>query len=529
MSAAELLATMAQLAQVFHAPDGKCYATIPVNRHEETWPVRSKRFRGWLQRAYYRDQNKPAPSQAMAETLGLVEARALDGPEQPVHVRVAEHEGRIYVDLADHEWRAVEVDSTGWRVVPRAPVKFHRASGMLALPEPQTGGTLGTLRRFLNVEDENTWRLVVHWLVMALHPHGPYPVLALHGEQGAAKSTATRVLRELVDPNAAPLRSEPREPRDLMIAASHGWVIALDNLSHLPAWLSDALCRLSTGGGFSTRELYSDDEEVIFSAKRPVILNGIEEVITRGDLMQRSLLVELPAITPGKRMEEGAFWQRFAQEWPSLFGALLSAVAAALREAPAVRLPALPRMADFARWSVAAERGLGWTPGGFMSTYNQNIAGAHELVLDGSPVAHAVRALVADCAWSGTASELLETLARRVDEPTRRVKGWPTTARTLSGTLRRLAPNLRAVGVEVTFDREPDKGRRRTIRLEPVKAGNPPSEPSAASETPKDGAPASDAADALDAADARIPALTGRGRPSATETRDLWRVEEGEV
>src|SRR5262249_1337844 len=151
---------------------------------------------------------KPAPTQAMSEALALAEARALAGPELPVHVRVAEYDGRIYIDLADDHWCAVEVDYTGWRVVSRGPVKFHRAAGMLALPTPVRGGVLDQLRTFVNVGDESMWRLLVHWLVMAVNPRGPYPVLGLFGEQGAAKSTATRVLRDLVDPNAAPLRSE---------------------------------------------------------------------------------------------------------------------------------------------------------------------------------------------------------------------------------------------------------------------------------------------------------------------------------
>src|SRR5262249_49903033 len=161
---------------------------------------------------------------------------------------------------------------------------------------------------------------------------------------------------------------------------------------HLPVWLSDALCRLSTGGGFSTRELYSDSEEVIFSAMRPVILNGIEEGITRGDLVQRTVLVELPVIEPEQRRAEGEFWRAFEAARPGIFGALLDAVAAAIREAPNVRLPALPRMADFAEWSVAAELGLGWPTGGFLDAYTQNIASAHELALDASPVAQTLRA-----------------------------------------------------------------------------------------------------------------------------------------
>ena len=166
-----------------------------------------------------------------------------------------------------------------------------------------------------------------------------------HGEQGSAKSTTARVLRALVDPSTAPLRSEPRELRDLMIAASNAWVISLDNISRVPYWLSDALCRLSTGGGFSTRELYTDRDETLFDAQRPLILNGIEELAVRGDLLDRCLILYLPCIPEEKRRAELTFWDEFESERPAILGATLGAVSGALRRLPKVKLTEMPRMA----------------------------------------------------------------------------------------------------------------------------------------------------------------------------------------
>src|SRR5262249_3288253 len=252
-----------------------------------------------------------------------LEARAGAGPEHPVYVRVAEAEGKVYVDLADEHCRVVEVDPDGWRVLDRSPVRFRRAAGMRALPEPVRGGTIEELRRLINVEDDRAWRLLVAWLLMAFSPRGPYPVLVLGGEHGSAKSWSANRLRELVDPNEAPNRAEPREPRDLMIAARNGWVLALDNISGLPTWLSDGLCRLATGSGFATRELHTDDDEVIFSATRPVILNGIGDVATRSDLIDRSLLLTLPAIPEARRRDERELLRAFAVVRPRILGALL--------------------------------------------------------------------------------------------------------------------------------------------------------------------------------------------------------------
>ncbi len=189
-------------------------------------------------------------------------------------------------------------------------------------------GRVDELRRFINVPDGD-WPLIVAWQAAAMRPRGPYPVLCLHGEQGSAKSTTARVVRELIDPNAAPLRCEPKEPRNLMIAANNGLVVALDNISHLPPWLSDALCRLATGGGFSTRTLYENDEETIFDAQRPVILTGIEEIVTRSDLLDRSLLINLQPIDESRRRPEANFWRDFDDAKPRAFGAMLEVISTA--------------------------------------------------------------------------------------------------------------------------------------------------------------------------------------------------------
>ena len=251
----ELLIRCAEGADLFHTPAGDSYATVPVNDHRETHPVKAKGFRRWLVRAFFERYDRPPGNQALQDALGLLEARAeFDGPEREVYIRAAEHGGNVYVDLANEDWEVVEITPTGWRVVAGedAPVRFRRPRGMLALPQPahQADDADSLLRRFFNVPDDDSLRLIVAWLVAALRPTGPYPVLLLQGEQGSAKSTAERLVRALVDPSAAPLRTTPRSEHDLYIAADNAHVVALDNISTLQPWLSDALCRLSTGGGF---------------------------------------------------------------------------------------------------------------------------------------------------------------------------------------------------------------------------------------------------------------------------------------
>jgi hypothetical protein len=367
--------------ELFHDPPGEAFATLPIDGRKETWPLRTKAVRRWLSRLFYESTEKAASSEGTQSALGVLEGKALfDGAEHPVHVRVAQHEGSIFLDLADEEWRAVEITSTGWQVVADPPVKFRRARGMLALPTPIGGGDLvELLRPFLNFATEDDLRLMVAWLVKAVRPTGPYPVLALHGEQGSGKSTAAEVLRSLVDPNEALLRPAPRDERDLVIAGTNGRVIALENLSVIQQWCSDALCRIATGSGFGTRQLYTDDEEALFKAQLPIVLNGIVEVVLSGDLQDRSLVLTLPTIT--EYQSEEALWEEFERQQPRLLGALLDVVSDAMGRIRSVELDELPRMADFSLWIAAAAPALGWDVGDFMEAYAANRADANETTL----------------------------------------------------------------------------------------------------------------------------------------------------
>jgi len=467
-SAATRLVELAEAAGIvlYHTPESIAFADLHIDKRRETMALRSAAFKRWFHRLFFTTEGRAAGSQAVNDALGVLEGKAcFEGTERSVHVRLAEHDGSIYFDLADRKWRVVEIDAAGWRIVEDAPVRFRRSKGLKPLPAPVTGGSLDELRPFVNVADDSCWRLLVAWTLAALRPRGPYPVLCLHGQQGSAKSSLARVLRWLIDPNLAELRSEPKEPRDLMIAANASWIIALDNLSSLPAWLSDALCRLSTGGGFATRELYSDAEETIFDAQRPVLLTGIEDLATRGDLLERSILLTLPAIPEDRRRTERALWTQIEAVRPRILGALLTALSGALRELPSVRLDGYPRMADYAEWAVAAERALHWPAGSFLDAYDDNRSAANDTALEASPLVPFVRQFVeAKGEWTGTASALLTEL-RELAGDAAKSKEWPGNARGLSGRLRRLAPNLRAAGIVVEWEREEGRKRTRVLRL----------------------------------------------------------------
>jgi hypothetical protein len=454
--------------ELYHAPDGTTFADVYVNDHRETWPLKSKGFQRWLRREFYQRTSGAPNGEAMSAAMGVIEARAqFDGIKRPVYLRVAAHGGLIYVDIGDESWCAIEIDAEGWRIVSTPPARFRRTPDMQPLPTPRLGGDINELKKHLNLSDDDAFMLAVGWLLSALRGRGPYPILALNGEQGTGKSTAATMLRRLVDPHAAQLRALPRDLRDLAIAANSSHVLAFDNLSGIPADVADALCRLSTGGGFATRALYSDDEERVFDGQRPIVMTSITDVATRPDLADRTLIGLLGTIAERERKTEREIWAAFDAAAPHILGALLDAISFGLKRESSVRLNRLPRMADHATWVRDCEQKMR-PEGQHLEAYDRNRAEAVEVVLDADPVAMALRAHLDRCAAvTTTSTELLSILSHLTPEHVRRSKDWPPNARALSGRLRRLAPALRGLGIVMAFERD-GHDRRRLITIERV-------------------------------------------------------------
>jgi len=460
----KVLLELASELELFLTPQGEPYAAVPVKGHRENHPIKSRGFERFLRYQYFSvTQTAPRP-QAVHDAVSHFDAVArFNSPTKPVFVRVAAADGVNYLDLADDQWRAIAFDADGWRIIENPPVKFRRTPGMLALPTTVRSGDINELRKFLNLRTDDDWILFITTLLGALMSRGPFPVVGLHGEAGSAKTTTSRIVKAMIDPNTSPARAMPREPRDLMIMANNSWVLVFDNLSYLPPWFSDCLCRLSTGGGFSTRILYTDAEEMVFEGQRPVVLNGVEELANRTDLIDRSILFDLPVIESYRQERE--FWNQFEAEHPRLLGALLDVAVDALRNLPEIRIRETPRMADFATFATAAESALGLSEDAFMSAYSRNRQDANAVALEASPIASVVSDLADMGRWEGTAEQLLRKLSTMTEEEVQRRRSWPKTPRMLSGMLRRLATALRRAGIEVQFSRENTSERTRKITI----------------------------------------------------------------
>jgi hypothetical protein len=319
---------------------------------------------------------------------------------------------------------------------------------MMQLPVPKRGGDLVGLRNFVNAVDDD-WILFLAFLVGVWAPNPPYPVYNITGEQGSAKSTRARAIRALTDPNASPIGRTPKDDRDFAIAANSEWVVTFDNVSKLPPAMSDNIARLSTGSGARTRTLYTDTEQTILDAARPVVINGIADSITQDDLADRAITVSIPRIPPTKRRAQIEFDENFKQHEPLFVGALCDAVSHGLKMLPSTMLSEPPRMADFAHWVAACSGKLGFSTEQFLFAYSINRNASHEATLESSPIGPVLIAALEDDELFGTPMEILEKLHPRLSERERRSKQWPSSGRAFTNELKRITPSLRASGIDV--------------------------------------------------------------------------------
>jgi len=405
-------------------------------------------LRAELAVAYFAEHRKIAPQQALTDATLTLEGMAQQAEPETLHLRSAVAGESVWLDLGGTTGRAVQITGHGWRVQDSAPMLFHRTALTAALPEPENGGTLGELWAMLNVAPEDH-PLVLAWLLAALlTPDLPCPVLALTGEQGTGKTTATKRAAALVDPTHPQVRRSPKDGEAWVSAATGSRVVALDNVSAIPEWFSDALCRAVTGDGDVRRRLYSDGDYHVIAFRRAVVVNGIDLGAVRDDLAERLLTVQLDRITEDHRGRESDLEQRWQQAHPRLLGAVLDLAVQVLDAREATCPARLPRMADFAHTLATVDHVLG-TDG--LDRYRGQAQDMAADTVGSDPVLRGVTARITE-PWEGTGAELLEAITDHDSKPP---KGWPATARAMTGELRRKAPVLRRLGWTVN-----DLGRR---------------------------------------------------------------------
>lgn len=461
------------LGELSHDAERLGYLTTK-ERPRKTFRIDSGGFKDFLSYAFYMATKQErgggtgiaASDSAFKSAAVALQGIALhDGPEERIWLRTAEWANGYVIDLGDSTRRVVEVLPTGWRILDESPVKFLLPNSMGALPTPVPGGDYGQLWHFANIPPEAR-PLVAAWHIECFRPNTPHPVLCLTGRQGCAKSSTQKSLRRLIDPNAVNLRAAPKSVEDVFVSAGVNWLASFENISHLSAQMQDALCTLATGGGFAARTLFTNSDETIIEAKRPIIINSIPPVVTAQDLTDRVIHVELPQL--GDYLEEEQVEADFQAAAPGIFGGLLDLMVDTLAKLPAVTWHDRNiRMIDFAKLGEAMAAAKGQRPGSFSKIYGENRRESVARGLEASPVALAIRDFVdakraiSKLVFSGTMQRLLLALTEYKPESE---PAWPRSPKGLGDALRRQMPALASVGIDVQIHRPGRDGVKVDIR-----------------------------------------------------------------
>ena len=432
---------------LLHDTNGETYAQDMATG--ELRRIGSRQFSDRVKSGFFALHGRGVRAQAWLEGRETAQAIArFEGQPQAVHIRAAGAAGVYWLDLCQPgNSRAVKICADGWEIVDKPPVFFVRTESMQPLPDPIHGGSIAPLWSIANVP-EHLRPLVLAWLLESMRPDTDYPGLELVGEMGSGKSTTAEALRRLIDPNACNLRSAPKTQEDIFVSAGQNHVVSYENLSHLSAAMQDALCILTTGGGFSTRKFFTNDEEVTISVQRPWMLNGISAIATAQDLVERTISIECPVIQIRESSSEQ--WAQFESALPGMLGALYWLFAGALRELPGIHIAPQqrPRLLEFAKLGMAMTKAAGGSADGFLRQYQDLRVESVVRVLDASPVATALQAFIEDNPQGITASA--GAILSRLDAYKLPGAGdaWPRTGKGMGDALRRAAPALRLLGIE---------------------------------------------------------------------------------
>jgi hypothetical protein len=435
--------------------DGQPYAVRPGRHVVRMLRGGKNSLRAELSQAFYQQRKKAPPQQALADALLVLEGLAQDQDPDQVHLRVAAADGVVWLDLGDAAETVVRIDRDGWRIVSDGvPVLFRRTGLTGALPEPQSADhadpadhdsylSLGSFDRLwwhLNVAAADR-PLVLAWMVAAIiDPESPHPILSMFGEQGTGKSTVSRRIVSVIDPSPVALRKPPRDPEGWVTAAQGSWVAGLDNLSTVPDWLSDSLCRAATGDGDVRRALYTDSDLAVFAFRRCILLNGIDVGALRGDLADRTMPITLDRIEESARLTERQLNEHWTKDHPRIFSDLLSLAAETIKRFSSVRLASHPRMADFALILAAVDQVLD-TDG--LARFAERARTMAEDTLSSDPFIAAMDEAQID--FHGKAADLLIKVTPD-EQGWRAPRNWPKEPRAVTSLLRRNAPAMRKLG-----------------------------------------------------------------------------------
>lgn len=428
----------------------------------ETMALKSKRFRHWLRVHLYRSGIKTTNNN-LKEVIGGLESKAIcESPEKALYNRIARVDGALWYDLGNG--KAVRITAEGW-AVEDAPVLFVRYPHQQSQVIPVSGGDPNKVFKFINVPDEYRLLTLVY-LITCFVDDIPHPICHPYGPQGAGKTTYFKVLKRLCDPSSAETLITPKDQTELIRYIARHHLCLFDNMSDLPSRMSDILAQACTGGAYSMRQLFTDDDDVIFRVKKCIGINGINLLISKPDLMDRSILISLERIDPSCRFDEATLWKEFEKDKPEILGGIFDVLSKAIAIYPSVKLSTLPRMADFAKWGYAIAEALGAGGAKFLQAYETNIQKQGEEVIEGNTLAQAVLTFMAQRdSWTGTVKIAWLSLKELAD-PDKADPTFPKAERMLHAYLDRIKANLIDQGIAYSVGKREGRGMPLTFKKE---------------------------------------------------------------
>ena len=459
----DILIDIVEDIETYRTSMDETYVTIQIR--ENNVNVKSERFKKWIVSQFYNIESKIPTNDNIAKIILLLESRAMNEVNEVlVERRCATVDNCIYYDLKDDSCNVVKVSRDGWEIIKDPPVIFARTKTMYRQVTPERNGNLDILDKWFRYKDENHLIIQKVILVASLIPNIARPIQVLHGEKGSSKTSTMKLVRDIIDPAIVPVVSTPKTIDDLAVYISKNYVPCFDNIDTISNQVSDLLCIAVTGGGHTKRKLYTDDEEQVMFFQRFIVLNGINVVATRPDLLDRCILLELERIPPNERKEEKVLREEFDKDKPIILGAIFETLSKAMSIYDQVELNNLGRMADFTRWGYAIAEVLGIGGDKFLEAYLNNQNNANIEVLESHPVGFAMYKFMEDkTVWSGSPTKLLSELEivagfEKIDTTN---SNWAKTPNVLSRRLNEIKSNLLDLGIE--FERS--KGKNREIKI----------------------------------------------------------------
>lgn len=446
----------------------------------------SKEFRGLLTHQFYMEYDDAVSNEAVAACINVLQAMAYAKKERvELFTRVFFNEARreLLVDVCNGENECIKITTEGWSVSVLTEPRFRRFSHMARLrAESGSANDLKEVISSFRLKNEGDEVLLAAFVGTAFIPNIPHVILLLYGPQGSTKTTAATALRRLVDPSSLASLSPSDRHQEFVQQLAHNYFVPFDNVGRLRAWQVDNLCRAATGEGFVKRQLYTDEDDLIFAYRRVIALNGINYPAYRGDFLDRSLPVELSRVPRGERKEDRVVQGWLARKAPLALGAIFDGLSRALGTVDQVRaeLKELPRMADFVVWGEAFCRAVGYPPLQFYNRYIERISETSSAVLENDVIAELILLLLKDERfmpryltrdisggppyYAGTASDLLKALSAINDEVKfADRKEMPGSPRTLSAVINELAANLADAGYKVVRKKVGEGGMRKIL------------------------------------------------------------------